>query len=93
MKEKRRSTLLLIVIAIIISCILSMTNPRIGNMEMAALLNLYLPPVVAIFSMLIFLVFTVGFKEFFKRNYRVIASLLVAINLITGIYLHFFYGQ
>ncbi|MCW3117228.1 MAG: hypothetical protein JWM28_1310 [Chitinophagaceae bacterium] len=91
MKAKRRSALLLIVLAIIISYFLAMTNPRIGNMEMAALLNLYLPGIVAIFSMLLFLIFTVGFKNFFLRAYWFITIPLLCINIGTGVYLHYFY--
>ena len=91
MKAKRKQALLIIVLSIIFSYLLSMTNPRIGNMEMAALLNLYLPGIVAIFSMVLFLVFTFALKNFFLRAYWIITIFLIIINIGTGVYLHYFY--
>jgi energy-coupling factor transporter transmembrane protein EcfT len=93
MKEKRRTALLLVVLSIIISYLLSMTNPGIGNMEMKALLNLYLPGIVAIFSMMVFLVFSFGYKNLFLKVQLPLTILLIVFNISTGIYLHYFYSS
>lgn len=91
MKAKRRWAWAIIVISIVISYLLSMTNPRIGNMEMAALLNLYLPGIIAVITLIIFLIMATAFKKLFLRYRWWVTVPLAVINAATGVYLHFFY--
>jgi|KBSSwiS6_1023812.scaffolds.fasta_scaffold04170_1 hypothetical protein len=76
---------LIILVSGIICFALSMSNPRLDQMELGALLNLGLPVISTIIGILIFLVVGWALK---KESWLTVSSIISAINILLGIGLH-----
>ena len=74
-------------LSVAVSYLLSMTNPAINNMEMGAILNFFLPGLTGLLTFVILIVTVL----LIKKPLRVLLVVLSFINIITGIYLHYFY--
>jgi hypothetical protein len=89
MKANRWIDAGLIFLAIIISYLFSMTNSRINNMEMDALLNFYFPSFLGVPLLVLFLIFTVAFKTAYARARWPIVAVISLLIILLGVWLHY----
>jgi len=89
MKANRWINTGLILLAIVISYLFSMTNPRINNMEMDALMNFYFPAFLGIPLLVLFIIFSFAFKSAWQRAHWPIVIIISLLIILLGVWLHY----
>jgi hypothetical protein len=82
-------SVLLIFASILISWALAITVD-LNNYELGAVFNLFLPPIIGVFTILFFLVFNAIFKHW--KIQRIIIIVCCLINIYVGLVFHFEFG-
>jgi mannose/fructose/N-acetylgalactosamine-specific phosphotransferase system component IID len=70
--------------SVVISIVLS-NNVDLSTLELGALVNIYTPPIVGFCSMFLYALIA----WFLKENRKIVLILLISINLVVGIILHY----
>ena len=89
MKPNRLVDTGLIILSIVFSYLLSMSNPNLDRMEMDALLNFYFPGLFGLLLLILFLVFAFAFKNAYLRFRWPVVVSMMALVLLLGAWLHF----
>lgn len=80
---------LLIILSGVISFYVSISHPQFNNMEMGAMLLVFISGGVSILTLLIYAIFPIYFVKFYQKNRWRIATIFCTINVITGIMVYF----
>jgi hypothetical protein len=85
---KKALDLLIVLLSGGISFLISISHPEFGNMEMGALLLVYISIGVTILTVITYLIIAIFFRKFYSSRHWPIITILAAINILAGILIY-----